>query len=89
MSIQLLNQENIPKIICPHCKSVIPINLREWENDCTRIVSDRCPKCNGDAYFGILILASKTLPRLASTIQGILSAIGGENQIIGGKKKGG
>jgi len=86
--IEIIGEQNIPKIVCPHCKKEIPIGLDEWKKDVTRIMADKCPSCGGTTFFALLILAHKDLNSLGITVNAAVNAVNSQNLILGGKRQG-
>ena len=87
--IEIVGQQTMPKIICPHCKKEIPIMLDAWKEDVTRIMVDKCPACKGETFFALLILAHRDQNSLGITINAAVNAVNSQNLILGGERQGG
>lgn len=83
--ITIGREENLNKIICPHCKNLIPIDLNKIK-DISKVFKDKCPSCNGQNFIGILILSDKSLLHLSQNIQVVTETLETRNKLYGGKR---
>jgi hypothetical protein len=72
-----------PRIICPHCREHILIDLEAFKKDISQIMRDNCVKCRGEIFVGVLIMANSNLPALASEIQTVIDVLKPRQRIIG------
>lgn len=86
--IKIQNEEKAPRVVCPRCKEEIYMDITQWQQDCTKIMQDKCPKCRGTIYAGVLILCNTELKNLLHCIRLCIEAMAGASKIIGGKRSG-
>ena len=85
--IKIQKEELKPRVICGNCKEEILMDLTPFNQDCTKILQDKCPKCRGSLFVGVLILSHPNLNGLLQCIETVISSMSKASQIIGGKKK--
>lgn len=85
--ITIERQENRPRVICNHCKKEILIDILPFASDVTQILRDKCPKCHGEIFVGLLILCHKDMRSLLGSIQVVIDAIRSPDKIIGGERQ--
>ena len=71
----ILGEDNRPKVVCPHCRQIIIMDIKLFMNDATKIVESNCPKCNGKLYTALLILVNSKIQNLEGSIQLCIDAI--------------
>jgi hypothetical protein len=81
MAIQVVNNDKRPRSICPHCKKVMMVDLRPFQEDITKIIESKCPFCLGKIYSGLLIVSNTDLHRLAQHILQIVQMTKNANQL--------
>ena len=74
--------EKRPRIVCPHCKEIILMDIRPFEKDVSKLMQSNCPKCGGLIFVGLLILAHPDLKGLVSCIQLVVETIDTKNKIL-------
>lgn len=72
-----------PRIICPHCRQVIEVNLDIWKKDVSQLFKASCYKCHGEIFMGLIITSNSTLNGLLGTIKTIIEATNPKNIITG------
>jgi hypothetical protein len=83
--IEVLENKRAPQSICPHCKGLLYLDLKLFENDVSKIVQSNCPKCNGAIFTALLILTHPQIQGLAHTIAGIVEQIDEDKRrLLGG-----
>lgn len=85
--IQIQKEEVKPRVVCGHCKQEILIDIMPFSKDCTQILKDNCPKCNGELFVGILILSQTNMNGLLACIETVIRALDPANKIIGGERQ--
>lgn len=85
--IRIQKEEQKPRVICNHCKQEILIDIKPFAKDVTQILRDKCPKCHGEIFVGVLILCHKDMRSLLGSIQVVIDAIRSPDKIIGGKRQ--
>jgi len=85
--IEIKREEDKPRLKCPHCKRTILIDIRPWEKDATKIMSDRCPQCHGEIVVGLLIMAHKNMPLFLGALKAVIDFVNSQNQILGPGRK--
>jgi len=86
MAIELIERQDIPKIICPHCKMEIAIDITPFKDNVAQVMADNCVKCGGKIFVGVMILAHPSIEGLAYCVNAATNAIQTQNKIIGGKR---
>jgi hypothetical protein len=86
MSIELIERQPKPKIICPHCHKEILIDIMPFKDNVSQIMADNCARCGGKIFVGIMILCHPKIEGLAYCINAASNAIQTQNKIIGGKR---
>lgn len=76
-----------PKIICPHCKQTILIDIMPFKDNVSQIMADNCVKCGGKIFVGILILCHPTMEGLSYCVNACVEAISTNNKILGGRRQ--
>lgn len=71
-----------PRIICPHCKQAILVSIKPFEKNVAKIMQDKCPKCRGVIFMGLLILAHPDLQGLISCIKLVVETVNTKNKIL-------
>ena len=74
--------ETRPRIVCPHCKQTILMDIRPFEKNVGKIMQSNCPKCRGIIFTGLLILAHPDLQGLVKSIQLVVETINTKNRIL-------
>lgn len=74
--------ETRPKIICPHCKEIILMDIKPFEENVAKLMQSNCPKCAGVIFVGLLILAHPNLNGLVSCIQMVVDTLNTKNKIL-------
>jgi len=82
--ITIKREQDRPRVKCPHCHNIIAMDIRPFEKDCTKIMQDRCPKCNAVIVVGLLIICHKDMRMFLGALQSIIDHINSQNQILGG-----
>lgn len=82
ISIGRDEDETRPRIVCPHCKQIILMDIKPFEQNVAKIMQSNCPKCRGIIFVGLLILAHPDLQGLISSIQLVVETIKTENKIL-------
>lgn len=84
--IEVLENDKAPQSLCPHCKGLLYLDLKLFENDVSKIVESSCPKCSGKIFTALLILTHPQIQGLAHTIAGIVEQIDTDKRrLLGGK----
>jgi len=78
-----LKEEDHPRLKCPHCHNVIGLDIRPWLTDATKIMEDRCPKCNATIVVGMLLIAHKDMRSFIGALKSIIDHVNSQNQILG------
>jgi DNA-directed RNA polymerase subunit RPC12/RpoP len=85
--IKIQEEEIKPRMVCVHCKQEILIDIEPFKKDMTKVLRDRCPKCNGEMIVGMLLLAHGNLHKFLITLKAVIEAVGSaETQLLGGKR---
>lgn len=84
--IEIIERHPKPKVICPHCKQQILIDITPFKDNVAQIMKDNCVRCGGVIFVGLLILAHPTMEGLAYCINACVNAVNSQNKIIGGRK---
>jgi len=74
--------ETRPRIICPHCKQTILMDIKPFEKNVAKLMQSNCPKCRGIIFVGLLILAHPDLQGLVQCIRLVVETINTKNQIL-------
>ena len=82
ISIGKDEDEKRPRIVCPHCKEVILMDIKPFEKNVSKIMQSNCPKCRGIIFVGLLILAHPDLKGLISCIQLVVETVKTKNRIL-------
>ena len=83
--IEVIENKKAPQSICPHCKGLLYLDLKLFENDVSKIVQSKCPKCNGQIFTALLILTHPQIQGLAHTIASIVEQIDvDKRRLLGG-----
>ena len=82
--ITIKREEDRPRLKCPHCHNIIAIDIKPWQKDCTKIMEDKCPKCNAIIVVGLLIIAHKDMRSFLGALKSIIDFVNSQNQILGG-----
>lgn len=83
--IEVLENKKAPQSICPHCKGLLYLDLKLFENDVSKVVQSKCPKCGGEIFTALLILTHPQIAGLAHTIAGIVEQIDEDKRrLLGG-----
>lgn len=85
--IKIQKEEVKPRVVCGHCKNEILIDIKPFSQDCTKIMQDKCPNCNGTLFVGLLILSHPKMNGLLQCIERVINALSNASQIIGGEKQ--
>ena len=85
--IKIQREEVRPRVVCGNCKGEVLMDLSPFNNDCTKIMKDKCPKCKRDIYVGLLIVSHPQQYGLMQCIKLVMEALDKGNQIIGGEKQ--
>ena len=88
MAIEIIDRQPRPKVICPHCKMEIAIDITPFKDNVAQILADNCVKCKGQIFVGILILCHPSPDGMAYCVNACINAINTQNKIIGGKRQG-
>lgn len=84
--IKIQREEPRPLIVCSHCKKTIAIDLKPFNKDPTKILQDKCVKCGGTIFVGILILSHKDHQQLLNAIGTVIQTLNtSSGQLILGK----
>ena len=83
ISIGRDEDEKRPRIICPHCKETILMDIKPFERNVAKIMQSNCPKCRGVIFVGLLILSHPDLQGLTQCIQLVVNTINTDNKILG------
>ena len=78
MSGQIIqvNENAIPSMItCGHCKNKILIDITPFGKDVSNVLQDKCPKCHGTLYVGVLILSDVSVRGLGIAVQACVQAM--------------
>lgn len=89
MVIEIIERYPKPKIICMHCKQEILIDITPFKDNVAQIMQDKCIRCGGDIFVGILILAHPTIEGLSYCVNAAVNAVNAQHKILGGKRQGG
>lgn len=74
--------ETRPRIVCPHCKQTILMDIKPFEKNVAKLMQSNCPKCRGVIFVGLLILSHPDLEGLVKCIQLVVETINTKNQIL-------
>lgn len=85
-TIEIVERYPKPKIVCPHCKNEILIDITPFKDNVAQMVKDNCVRCGGEIFVGILILAHPSPEGLAYCVNACIQAVDTQNKIIGGRK---
>lgn len=85
--IQLSNEDRRPRIVCPHCKDEILMDIMPFKDNVAQVMVDKCPKCGGEIFVGLLILCHPSMEGLGHSIQLVVNTLNTQNQILGGKRQ--
>ena len=78
-----IHDDKHPRLKCPHCSEVINLDLSPWQQDITKIMTDKCYKCRGEIVVGLLILAHKDMRQFIAVLKAVIDLIGDKNKIVG------
>jgi hypothetical protein len=81
--ITIEREEDRPRLICPHCKQQIYVDIDPWKKDVTKIMRDNCPKCRREIIIGLLILTDINMYRFLNSLKAIVNAAKEANQTLG------
>jgi len=81
MPIEIVERYSKPKIICSHCKSEILIDITPFKDNVAQILQDKCVRCGGTLFVGVLILAHPDLQGLAHCISLATNAVNPGNML--------
>jgi DNA-directed RNA polymerase subunit RPC12/RpoP len=81
-----VNEDHKPRVVCPHCLQEILINIMPFKDNVSQIISEKCPRCGGEIFVGLLILCHPKFQGLMSTIQRIVDAANPKQRIIGNRR---
>jgi hypothetical protein len=84
--ITIQREEHKPRVVCPHCKKEILIDISPFVGNVAQVMMDKCPLCRGDIYVGVLILAHSTMNGMGYCINACVNALNTQNKIIGGQR---
>lgn len=73
--IKIQQEEKPPLIKCPKCQAVFKLDLMQWQNDCSKILRDNCPKCRVELFVSVLILSHPTHVGMLECIKRVVSAL--------------
>jgi hypothetical protein len=79
--IEIIERYSKPKIVCPHCKREILIDITPFKDNVGQIMADNCIKCGGKIFVGILIMAHPTIEGLAHCISLAANAVNPGNML--------
>lgn len=82
--IKVERDEKKPMMICPKCKQQIYVDLTPFQQDCTKILRDNCPKCRSEINVGVLIICNPDLRKLLQAIQVVQEALTNANKLFMG-----
>lgn len=74
MTIEV-KESNTPKVICPHCKQVINMDIMPFRDDITKIMEDKCYQCGGTIIVSMLIICDADMRRMLRTLQAIIGMV--------------
>jgi len=80
----IVGEDNRPKVVCPHCRQIIVMDIKLFMNDVTKVVESNCPKCNGKVFTGLLILVNSNIKNLYGAIQLCIDAIDPKDKLYRG-----
>jgi DNA-directed RNA polymerase subunit RPC12/RpoP len=83
--IQITEDKKPSIVICPKCKQEILIDIMPFSKDVSSIMQDKCPKCGGTIFVGILILCHPSLRGICLCIQTVIDALKPGNLKLPGK----
>lgn len=86
MAIELIDRQEIPKIVCPHCKREIAIDITPFKDNVAQIMADNCIRCGGKIFVGVMILAHPSMEGLGYCINACVNAVQTQNKILGGRR---
>lgn len=84
--IKITREEDAPKVVCPHCKAIIEMDITKFKNRVSEIMKSNCPTCAGEIYIGVLILCHPSLQGIAGSISAVMGVLSGHHTILGGKQ---
>ena len=84
--IEIVENQDRPKIICGHCKRQILIDITPFQKDVAKFMVDKCPLCGGEIFVALLILCDISPQNLAHCVQACVNALTPASKIIGGKR---
>ena len=73
--IQVGNERKPATIICSKCKEEILIDITPFAKDVSNLMKDKCPKCGGMIYVGILILSHPSIEGLLNCIKLVIQSL--------------
>lgn len=61
-----------PDMICPYCKQPVKLTIEAFVPDITKVVRSNCPRCGGEIFAAVLVMANTNLRALLSQIQSVI-----------------
>ena len=81
MSILIPKEDKRPRVVCPHCKTEVIVDIRPFNEDMTRLAEFTCVNCRRPFYGGVILLVGSTVQRLIESIQLIVNAANAKNTL--------
>lgn len=82
LRIEAVHEPNVPRVICPHCKQVLKMDITPFKENVAKIVESRCPLCSGKIYTGLLILCHPQLEGLMLSIRTMADSLKTKNKLF-------
>jgi predicted RNA-binding Zn-ribbon protein involved in translation (DUF1610 family) len=80
----ILGEDNRPKVVCPHCRQIIIMDIKLFLDDVSKVVESSCPKCGGKLYTALLIMTNSNLNHLRKMIEMCITVINPGNKLYRG-----
>lgn len=77
MSIEIIENKTRPKVKCPWCQSIIEVDIEPFARNVQHVAKDKCRVCNREVYMAMMVVGTKSLPRMYNVLQKIQMAVTG------------